>query len=218
MTRVQPGKAGIRPSGERTAKAPARKRTQAPARAGAGQKAASRARREAPVAAMKDAELDRLLQGFELGNIVSHLLRRAHFRAEEIFSQQAGERLKLTPRQKALLVSCYRNPGSNQSALAERIALDPNTAAEMVSRMVRTGLLVRSRDPDDARSNRVHITASGIRMLKAIMPVDPVIESLVVEPLPPEYRPLFLKCLRLMVGLGAVGPDGRDVDSAEGPG
>lgn len=148
-----------------------------------------------------------------MGNIVSHLLRRAHFRAEEIFSQQAGERLKLTPRQKAVLISCYRNPGTNQSALAERIALDRNTMAEMVSRMVRTGLLVRSRDPDDARSNRVHITARGIRMLKAIMPIDPLIEALVVDPLPVEYRPLFLKCLRLVVGLEPA-PDGSDgVDS-----
>jgi DNA-binding MarR family transcriptional regulator len=62
-------------------------------------------------------------------------------------------------------------------------------------------LLVRRRDPDDARSNRVHITARGIRMLKAIMPIDPLIEALVVDPLPVEYRPLFLKCLRMVVGL-----------------
>jgi DNA-binding MarR family transcriptional regulator len=74
---------------------------------------------------------------------------------------------------------------------------------------------VRSRDPEDARSNRVHITAKGIRMLKAIMPIDPLIEARVVEPLPPEYRPLFLKCLRLMAGL-EPGAAGSSVDSRDG--
>ena len=168
--------------------------------------------------APQDAEVDALLEGFELGQIVSHLLRRAHFRAEELFSEQAGDRLNLTPRQKALLISCYRHPGANQSALAEYIALDRNTVAEMVSRMVRTGLLERSRDPADARSYRVRITRQGVRMLKSIMPIDPEIEAAVVAPLPSEYRALFLKCLRLMVGLEPVGKDAGSVDSVDGPG
>ncbi len=164
----------------------------------------------------RDPELDALLAGFELGHVVSHLLRRAHFRAEDIFSQRAGDRLGLTPRQKALLVTCYRNPGANQSALADLIAIDRNTFAEMLSRMVAAGLLVRSRDPDDARSNRVHITRAGVEMLKAIMPIDPLIEEAVVAPLPPEYRPLFLKCLRLMVGLDRPGNGEAAVDSGSG--
>lgn len=181
--------------------------------------------RRSASAVVHDAELDAMLAHFELSNIVSHLLRRAHFRAEEIFAQQAGDRLKLTPRQKALLISCYRHPGANQSALAAHVAIDRNTVAEMVSRMVRTGLLSRSRNPNDARSNRVRITGDGIRMLKAIMPIDPLIETAVVEPLPGEYRPLFLKCLRLMVGLDpAAGDKPGDkpvdkavVDSLDGP-
>ncbi len=190
MTRVQAGKFTAAPRAGRAAKARAW--------------------------AERDVELDKLLEDFELAGVVSHLLRRAHFRAEDIFSQYAGDSLKLTPRQKALLISCYRNPGANQSALADHIALDRNTVAEMVSRMVRTGLLVRSRDPHDARSYRVHITGDGIRMLKAIMPIDPVIEAQVVSPLPPEYRPLFLKCLQLMVGIRHDGPADTDVDSPGG--
>jgi len=215
MTRVQTVKPAAEGPGGRSGNEPARRaRGKLPTAAG-------NARRGRSVAVAQDRELDALLESFELGQVVSHLLRRAHFRAEEIFAQEAGDRLGLTPRQKALLVSCYRHPGSNQSALAERIALDRNTAAEMVSRMVGTGLLVRSRDPHDARSNQVHITGKGVRLLKAIMPIDPLIEARVVQPLPPEYRPLFLKCLRLMAGLepgggssGAVA--GSNVDSPEG--
>jgi len=199
MTRVQTVKPAAKGPGGRLGNEPARRAKDKPP------SVAGRTRRGRPATIAQDPELDALLEGFELSQVVSHLLRRAHFRAEEIFAQEAGDRLRLTPRQKALLVSCYRNPGSNQSALAERIALDRNTAAEMVSRMVGTGLLVRSRDPRDARSNQVHITGKGVRMLKAIMPIDPVIEARVVQPLPPEYRPLFIKCLRLMAGLDPAG-------------
>ena len=230
MTRVLTGKLAARRAGDQGRNAASRLPTEDRLPAQGGLTSKGRRPAEAPlpsevevlpgtgrrqVEARRDGELDALLEGFELGQIVSHLLRRAHFRAEEIFAEQAGERLGLTPRQKALLISCYRYPGSNQSAIAERIVLDRNTVAEMVSRMVRTGLLVRSRDPEDARSNRVHITTKGIRMLKAIMPIDPLIEARVVEPLPPEYRPLFLKCLRLMAGL-EPGAAGSGVDSRGG--
>jgi DNA-binding MarR family transcriptional regulator len=150
----------------------------------------------------RDMALDVLLEGFELRDVVSHLLRRAHFRAEEIFNERAG-RFGLTPRQKALLIVAYRHPGANQSELAERIAIDRNTIAEMLSRMVKAGLLVRSKDPGDARSNRLYITPRGIGLLKEIMPVDRTVEHAVMETLPPEYRPLFVKCLKRMVGVDA---------------
>ena len=148
----------------------------------------------------RDVALDNALEHFELVNVVSHLLRRAHFRAEEIFSQRAGH-LGLTPRQKALLIAAYRLPGANQSELATQIALDRNTFAEMLTRMVAAGMLVRDRDPGDARAKRIFITRRGIERLKEIMPIDKVVEAAVVDSLPLEYRPLFLKCLRLMVGV-----------------
>ena len=157
-------------------------------------------RRKSGAVVDRDVALDKVLEDFELVNVVSHLLRRAHFRAEEIFSQRAGH-LGLTPRQKALLIAAYRMPGANQSELATQIALDRNTFAEMLTRMVAAGMLVRDRDPGDARAKRIFITRRGIDLLKEIMPIDKTVEAAVVDTLPLEYRPLFLKCLRLMVGV-----------------
>lgn len=148
----------------------------------------------------RDPRLDALLDGFELPGVVSHLLRRAHFRAEDIFVEQAGA-IGLTPRQKALLITVYQRPGASQSEIAERVAVDPNTVAEMVSRMVRAGLLRRRRAPNDARANQLFVTRSGVEALTRLMPLDRRVEELVIAPLPPEYRPLFAKCLRLMLGL-----------------
>lgn len=151
-------------------------------------------------AAPNNLDLDQLLAGFELTRVASHLLRRAHFRAEDIYSSTVGD-LGLTPRQKALLIAAYRHPGANQSELADMIALDPNSLAEMASRMVRDGLLRRTRSAEDARSKCVRITEQGIALLLQIMPLDFVVEKDVLAPIAPEHRPMFVQCLRQMVGI-----------------
>ena len=159
--------------------------------------AMSRARRAPePPPARDTAPLDR----FVLTDVVSHLLRRAHFRAEDLFSAEFGKD-GLTPRQKALLITVYQNPGANQNELAERIALDRNTFAEMLNRMVASGFVERRRARDDARAYEINITPPGIDLLLDILPRDGNVEAKVLEPLPEEYRALFIKCLRIMAGL-----------------
>lgn len=142
----------------------------------------------------------RLADEFVLTDVVSHLLRRAHFRAEDLFAEEFA-RDHLTPRQKALLVTVYQHPGANQNELAERIALDRNSLAEMLARMVALGYLARTRATEDGRVNRVYITTKGVDLLRRVMPRDAEVERRVIAPLPPEYRAQFVKCLKLMVGL-----------------
>ncbi len=141
-----------------------------------------------------------LADQFVLTDVVSHLLRRAHFRAEELFAEEFAAD-QLTPRQKALLVTVYQNPGANQNELAERIALDRNSLAEMLARMVALGYLARTRAAEDGRAKRVYITAKGVELLRRVMPRDARVEQRVIAPLPPEYRAQFVKCLKMMVGL-----------------
>ncbi len=156
----------------------------------------NRSSSEAATRAAAGSALDR----FVLTDIVSHLLRRAHFRAEEIFNEELGSS-GLTPRQKALLITAYQNPGANQNALAEKIAIDRNSFAEMLARMVARGYVRRDRSRDDGRAYEITITEKGIRALEEVLPGDAVVERRIMEPLPPELRPLFVKCLRILVGL-----------------
>ena len=74
------------------------------------------------------------LRDFDLTQVASHLLRRAHFRAEALFAQAFPDE-DLTPRQKALLITVHQHPGATQSRIAELIALDRNSFAEMIARM-----------------------------------------------------------------------------------
>jgi DNA-binding MarR family transcriptional regulator len=138
-----------------------------------------------------------LLDQFRLEDVGSHLLRRAHFMAEELFSKEFSDE-SLTPRQKAALVIVYQTPGLNQNALADRLFMDRNTVAEMVKRLVATGLVHRINAQADQRAYELFLAPAGAELLNRVMPRDGMVEALVIERLPQEYRALFVKCLRLL--------------------
>lgn len=139
-----------------------------------------------------------ILDDFQLENILSHLLRRAHFRAEEIFAEEFASE-SITPRQKAALIILYHTPGLNQNGLADRLFMDRNTVAEMVRRLVLNGLIQRSPSKEDQRAYQLFLAPAGARLLNEVMPRDIEVERRIAERLPPEYRPLFAKCLKLLI-------------------
>ena len=146
------------------------------------------------------------IDDFVLTDVVSHLLRRAHFRAENIFTE-AFAPTGLTPRQKALLIISLQHPGASQNELAERIAIDRNSFADMVKRLVARGLMRRERSEADARAWSLTITERGERLLEQVMPRDAEVEELIIAPLPAELRPAFVRCLKILAGLEPVAPD-----------
>ncbi|CAB3829085.1 MarR family winged helix-turn-helix transcriptional regulator [Achromobacter piechaudii] len=144
----------------------------------------------------------RALKNFDLTQVASHLLRRAHFRAEALFAEAFPDE-DLTPRQKALLITVYQHPGATQNRIAELIALDRNSFAEMIARMTAKGYVRRTRSAQDGRAYALEITDAGVALLARILPKDAQVEAQVLAPIPEELRPVFLKCLRLMAGLEA---------------
>lgn len=144
----------------------------------------------------------RALRDFDLTQVASHLLRRAHFRAEALFAQAFPDE-DLTPRQKALLITVHQHPGATQSRIAELIALDRNSFAEMIARMTAKGYVRRTRSAEDARAYALEITEAGLDLLMRVLPRDAQVEAQVLAPLPEELRPVFLRCLRMMVGVEA---------------
>jgi DNA-binding MarR family transcriptional regulator len=143
-------------------------------------------------------EVRAILDEFALPELVSHLLRRAHFQAEELFAQEFAPEA-LTPRQKAALVCVYQTPGMNQTELAGRLFMDRNTVAELVQRLVRAGLVRRASASADQRAYQLFLAPAGAKLLNRVMVRDALVEERLLERLPREYRPLFIKCLRLLV-------------------
>ena len=142
-------------------------------------------------------EVQSILDSFRLEDVPSHLLRRAHFKAEEIFANTfSGE--EVTPRQKATLVLLHQEPGLNQNALSARLAMDRNTVADMVRRMCSSELIERKASPTDARAYELYVAPGGVELLNRVMPRDATVEDHLLARLPEEYRALFVKCLRLI--------------------
>lgn len=119
--------------------------------------------------AASDREPGEDLRGLAgLESAPGHLIRRARQFHDALWVQEVGERL--TPLQFAALTALDAEPELNQRELGERIALDKSTLGDLVGRLGRHGYLTRRRDPADARSQLIMITAEGKRALKAARP------------------------------------------------
>lgn len=129
-----------------------------------------------------------------------YLLRRLYARSEALFAQEMVPD-GLTPRQFTLLVASYKRPGGTVSELAGDIAVDVNTTSAMVRRTIEKGLLERRRSEQDQRAWLVDVTPAGAELIRQALPGNDRLSAAIMEPLPPEYRPLFIKSLRLMLGL-----------------
>jgi DNA-binding MarR family transcriptional regulator len=95
-----------------------------------------------------------------------HALRR--FLA---FSEAAARQAGITPQQHQALLAIKGAPstaGVTVGYLAGQLLLQPNSAAELVDRMVNCGLLAREEAPDDRRRVVLSLTPSAERALQAL--------------------------------------------------
>lgn len=139
----------------------------------------------------------RALDEFRLENIMSHLLRRAHFTAEEIFADAFAAEA-ITPRQKAALVAVYQRPGINQNELSALLFMDRNTVAEMVSRLAARKLLVRRPSSEDRRAFQLFLAPDGAALLDRVILRDAEVERTIFSKVPRKDRALLMRCLRLL--------------------
>jgi DNA-binding MarR family transcriptional regulator len=148
----------------------------------------------------KARRLTQTLQTFALREAPGHLLRRCHQRSEELFTAALGSDGP-TRQQVALLVTVCQHPEVSQSELVSLTGIDKNTLAQMISRLTERGLLERRPSERDARSNAISATAAAVRLLEAAMPKVRRVQEEILEPIPAELRPTFMRCLRLISGL-----------------
>ncbi len=136
---------------------------------------------------------------FELMTAPGHLLRRNHQRSYEIFNQLVGS--DVTRQQIALLIALERAPGASQSEVVQMTGFDKSTLKEMLGRMTGKGWVQRERDPEDGRAWTMHITPAGRAVLADRIEKVRAVQREILAPLPEDFRPLFLRCLRILIGL-----------------
>lgn len=142
-----------------------------------------------------------------------HLIRRAHQLAVSTFHDTHGR--QITPVQYAILRALQAEPGIDQVTLAQRIALDTSTTADIAARLEGKGWIVR--ELMARRQRALRLTPAGEAMLAEMLPrVVPMYRQL-LEPLEPAERAEFLRLLRKFVHLNA-GAEGGSADTPGTPG
>lgn len=153
----------------------------------------------------KDDEKGPASADFALADLLSHLLRRAHFDAEAAFAEHyAG--LDVTSRQLALLYAIHRDPGAQQAVLAGSIGLDVNTCSDLAKRIEHKGLIRRERSTADRRAFALFLTPAGEAMIAKTAPMTMPYQRAIASRLNDHERGLLLQLLRQMLDLDGTAP------------
>jgi MarR family transcriptional regulator for hemolysin len=99
---------------------------------------------------------------FEIGE-TAHALRKAFDRL--------AVGLGVTRAQWKVLFRLTRKPGLRQVELADMLDLEPITLCRIVDRLEEAGLVERSRDPQDRRAWRLHVTAQAQPLIDKLQEV-----------------------------------------------
>ena len=99
---------------------------------------------------------------FEIGE-TAHALRKAFDRL--------AVGLGVTRAQWKVLFRLTRQPGLRQVELADMLDIEPITLCRIVDRLEESGLVERTRDPDDRRAWRLHVTEQAQPLIEKLQGV-----------------------------------------------
>lgn len=133
----------------------------------------------------------------ELYDEPGHLIRRAQQIAVSKFHEVHGRHV--TPIQYAILRTLHETPGIDQVTLAQLIALDTSTTADIAARLETKGWILREVLP--RRQRRLSLTPAGEEVLLELMPGVGVHYQGMMSSLEPAEQEEFVRLLRKFVHL-----------------
>jgi MarR family transcriptional regulator, temperature-dependent positive regulator of motility len=135
---------------------------------------------------------------FSLTTSLAHLLHRGGQVASDLHFATFGNE-GLTQRQLALLVAVDDAQAASQSQLVTATGIDRSTLAEMVPRMIKKGLLVRTKSTTDNRVKTVSLTEEGQNTLARAIPQLEAIDAAIKKQLPSKSRSALIVMLGALV-------------------
>ncbi|MBA2949353.1 MarR family winged helix-turn-helix transcriptional regulator [Streptomyces himalayensis] len=131
-----------------------------------------------------------------------HLARRLQQAHYLLWNSMVSE--ETTSPQFAVLNALVAEPGLDQRTVGMRVGLDRSTIAEVISRLIRRGLLDKVRDPQDGRRYLLRLTDDGVRTHRKLIVRTARMNQVFLAPLSAEEQSVFIDLIR------------RVADSAEG--
>lgn len=119
-------------------------------------------------------------------------------RAAKAHRQRLGpvlEELGLHVGQELVLVALADSDGLHQSALAERLGVEPPTVTKTLRKLEDSGLVERFDDPDDGRAQRVVLTDRGDDLVEDVVAGWTSVEEPMVAGFTDEERLLLRRML-----------------------
>lgn len=110
------------------------------------------------------------------------LIRRLHQIHVGMFLQECGE-FDVTPVQFGILCVLYEGVALDQNSVATKIGVDRNTAADVIRRLSRRGLVSQMTNENDRRAKIAQITEEGKRIVERVHPLMTRSQERFVEPL-----------------------------------
>lgn len=133
----------------------------------------------------------------ELYDEPGHLIRRAQQIAVSKFHEVHGRHV--TPIQYAILRTLHETPGIDQVTLAQLIALDTSTTADIAARLETKGWILREVMP--RRQRRLSLTPEGEEVLLELKPGVDVLYHGMMSSLESAEQKEFMRLLRKFVHL-----------------
>lgn len=143
----------------------------------------------------KDSQAEIHAAELALADEPGHLIRRAQQIAVATFHEVHGRHV--TPIQYAILRTLHEAPGIDQVTLADMIALDTSTAADIAARLEAKGWIVRDVLPRRQRS--LALTPEGEAVLEALRPGAQAMQATLMGSMEPAEQAEFLRLLRKFV-------------------
>jgi len=134
-------------------------------------------------------------KAIDINDQPGHLIRRAHQIAVSVFLETMGR--DVTPVQYAVLRVLQNNPGIDQVTLAQQVALDTSTTAEIAARLEAKGWITRK---VLARGRReLGLTREGDILLEGMVPSMAQMQDRLLGTLSKQERRDFMTLLKKFV-------------------
>jgi DNA-binding MarR family transcriptional regulator len=133
----------------------------------------------------------------DLGNYLPYLINRVGFALVDSFTRA------LTPHGLSIdmwrvLAALSNNGGQRQVDLSAMTSIDASTMSRQVTRLVRVGLVVRSRSKTSSREVVVALSPKGIALVEQLIPIARKLEQAASKGLPPKELAAAKRALRRM--------------------
>ena len=138
---------------------------------------------------------DASARDFVLEDHPAHIVRRVHQRAGSLF-QRIVDGDALSPTQFAALATLLKHAELSQAQLCRLTAMDPSTGTIVMRKLIRQGLVRKSKSRRDSRLSLVSLTETGQTFTAARLNQSLAVGQALLEPLSEEEQTQLIGLLK----------------------